>query len=299
MHLTHNDWSQRFSLAVPALAVILLLLPQVSGAQDIQEHRDVVYGTVDGMELGLDVYMPANVDSPPLVVFVHGGAWRAGNKDRAPMVFPENGFAMASLDFRQSGDAQFPAMVHDIKGAIRFLRSHADDYGYNPEKIAITGQSSGGHLAALVGVTNGHAELEGDIGGHNTVSSDIQAIISYFGASDLTTILDQSTPFGLSMRPPALEQLLGALPEDAPEIAQLASPVYHVDANDPPLLLFHGDRDPQMPINQAHQLEGAYEALALDVDFDAVHGSAHGGPGFFDEKHLPPAIEFLNRTIGQ
>ena len=298
MKRKRTDARQRFRKTATAFAAALLLAPAAT-AQDIPVQRDIVYGNVDGMTLGLDLYMPPGVEAPPLVVFVHGGARRAGTKDRAPMVFPENGFAMASLDFRQSGDARFPAMVHDIKGAIRFLRSHADDYGYNAEKIAITGQSSGGHLAALVGVTNGHPELEGNVGGHEGVSSDIQAIISYFGASDLTTILDQSTPFGMNMRPPALEQLLGALPEDAPEIARLASPVYHVDANDPPLLLFHGDRDPQMPINQAHQLEGEYEALGLDVDFDTVHGSAHGGPGFFDALHLPPAIEFLQRTIGE
>jgi acetyl esterase/lipase len=297
MHLTHIDLSKRFSMTVLVFAITMLLLPAAE-AQDIEVQRDIAYGTVGGMELALDIYMPANVDSPPLVVFVHGGAWRNGNKDRAPMQFPENGFAMASLDFRQSGDAQFPAMIHDIKGAIRFLRSHAGDYGYSPEKFAITGESSGGHLAALVGVTNGHAELEGNVGGHENVSSDIQAIISYYGASDLTTILAQSPSVGLRIRPPALEALLGALPEDAPEIAQLASPVYHVDANDPPLLLFHGDRDPQMPINQAHQLDGEYANLGLDVHFDVVHGSAHGGSGFYDEDHLPPAIEFLNRTIG-
>jgi acetyl esterase/lipase len=212
--------------------------------------------------------------------------------------FLDHGYAIASLDFRQSTDAQFPAMIHDIKGAIRFLRGHADDYGYSPENFAVSGASSGAHLALLVGVTNGHAALEGDVGGHLDVSSDVQAIVSYFGASDLTTILDQSTPHGLGVREPALERLLGTLPADGPDIAQLASPVYHVDANDPPLLLLHGDRDPQMPINQAHQMEGEYEALGLDVFFDVVHGSAHGGTGFYEPEHLERAVGFLDRTIG-
>lgn len=280
------------------VVVTVAVLAAPAMGQDVQEFRDVEYATVDGTKLALDIYMPANVESPPLVVHLHGGAWRGGSKEGGvPMQFVENGFALASLDFRSSNDARFPAMVHDIKGAIRMLRAHAGDYGYNAGRIAITGASSGAHLAALVGVTNGVQELEGTVGGHNEISSDVQAIISYFGASDLTTILDQSTPFGLNLRGPALEALLGALPKDDPETAKLASPVYHVDAGDPPLLLFHGDRDPQMPINQSHQLEGAYEELGLDVTFDTVHGSAHGGPGFFDERHLPPAIAFLNRTI--
>jgi acetyl esterase/lipase len=98
---------------------------------------------------------------------------------------------------------------------------------------------------------------------------------------------------------PSLKLLLGDLPDQVPELAQLASPVYHVDANDPPLLLLHGDRDPQMPINQSLQLLGAYEALGLDVDFIPVHGAAHGGPLFNEPKYTQPAIAFAQRTIGK
>jgi acetyl esterase/lipase len=264
----------------------------------VREIKDVVYATVDGTPLGLDLYVPSRSGRIPLLVYVHGGAWRAGTKAQAPMQFVEHGFAMASLDFRQSTDAPFPAMVHDIKGAIRFLRARAAEYGYATDRIAIAGASSGGHLAALVGVTNGHPELEGTIGGNLDQSSDIQAILDYFGASNLTTILAQSTPFGLRVREPALELLLGAPPDEARALAELASPVSHVDRGDPPLLLLHGDQDPQMPINQAHELEGAYEAAGLDVAFDVVHGAAHGGDLFYAPTHLDRALAFLRRTIG-
>lgn len=287
--------------AMRVLALSSLLLSQSGFAQNVQEYKDVVYGTVDGKDLGLDIYVPSNVESPPLLVFAHGGAWRNGTKDRVgPMLeFVGAGFAVASLDFRQSTEARFPAMVHDIKGAVRFLRAHRDDFGYDSNRIAISGSSSGAHLAALVGVTNGHRDLEGNVGGNLGTSSDVQAIISYFGASDLTTILAQSTPFGLGVRKPALELLLGAIPEEVPEIAELASPVKHVDPTDPPLLLLHGDRDPQMPINQSHQLEGAYKSLGLDVYFDVVHGAAHGPhSAFATPNHLDRAISFLKRTIG-
>ena len=285
--------------AIGILCLVAVLVPQVAVGQGVQEYRDIVYATVDGKDLGMDIYVPSQVESAPLVVFVHGGRWQNGSKDGVtPMLhLLDAGYAVASLDFRQSTEARFPAMVHDIKGGLRFLRAHAGDYGYGADRIAISGTSSGGHLAALVGVTNGHPALEGTVGGNVGVASDVQAIVSYYGASDLTTILSQSTPYGHGVREPALKLLLGGLPSDVSELTRLASPVEHVDPADPPLLLMHGDRDPQMPINQSHQLEGAYEALGLDVYFDVVHGAAHGGDAFFDSDHWAGLIAFLNRTI--
>jgi dipeptidyl aminopeptidase/acylaminoacyl peptidase len=148
-------------------------------------------------------------------------------------------------------------------------------------------------------VTNGHKELEGSVGTDLKQSSDIAAIIDYYGASNLMTILSQSTPLGLSVRQPTLDLLLGAQPEQARTLAELASPVTHVDRADPPLLIFHGDQDPQMPINQSHELQGAYEKAGLDVSFDVVHGAAHGGEQFFSPDRVARAVAFLRRTIGQ
>lgn len=278
----------------------LLFLNALQALAQAPAYQDIIYASPQGMDLGLDIYLPENVSSPPLVIQVHGGAWRFGTKEGGvPLDYVNNGYAVASLDFRQSTDAPFPAMVHDIKAAIRFLRANARQYGFDATRIAITGQSSGAHLALEVGVSNGHPELEGTLGNHLDTSSDVQAILSYFAASDLTTILSQSTPFGLGVREPALELLLGALPEENESLAKLASPFYLVDANDPPLLLLHGDRDPQMPINQTLQMFGAYKEKGLDVTFDPVHGAVHGGPGFYDEEHLATALDFLNRTIGK
>jgi len=260
--------------------------------------RDIHYASVGGKDLALDLYMPAGIRQPPLLVWVHGGAWRQGNKTSVPAGLTQGQVAVASLDFRLSTDAKFPAMVHDIKGAIRFLRANAAQYGYRADRIAIGGDSSGGHLAALVGVTAGVAELEGTVGGNPGQSSAVQAILDYYGASNLTTILAQSTPFGLGVRKPALDLLLGGQPDDVKALARLASPVFHLDASDPPLLLFHGDQDPQMPINQSHELQGAYEKLGLDVAFIVVHGSAHGGEAFYTGDNLKRALAFLERTVG-
>lgn len=279
------------------IALSLLLLVSRAIAQHVPVHKDIVYANVGGKDLKLDLYLPSGTPKPALLVWVHGGAWRSGSKESVPMLFVENGIATASLDFRLSTEGKFPAAVHDIKAAIRFLRAKASEWGYRGDRIAIAGSSSGGHLAALVGVSNNHAELEGAVGMHSKESSEVHAIIDYFGASNLTTILSQSTPHGLNVRKPALELLLGGQPELVPEVAKLASPVFHIDKNDPPLLLFHGDQDPQMPINQSHELEGKYRSLGLDVQFQVVYGAAHGGDVFFSGEYAKLAVNFLRRAL--
>jgi acetyl esterase/lipase len=299
MRLVNVSRGPRIAVAAAALAALWVVLPGALNARAPREIKDIVYATVEGKQLALDLYLPASDEAAPLLVWVHGGAWSQGTKAQVRREFLDHGLATASIDFRQSTDARFPAQAHDIKAAIRFLRAKAQTYGYRAERIAIAGSSSGGHLAALVGVTNRHRDLEGAIGDHVNESSDVQAIVSYFGASNLVTILAQSTPFGLNMRRPALARLLGALPDEARELATIASPVSHVDRLDPPLFLLHGDQDPQMPINQSHELQGAYERLGLEVHFRAIHGAAHGGEVFYSAPHLTPVLSFLDRVLGR
>lgn len=274
--------------------VVLAVLSITAHAQEIEERSqlyavnkisDVTYATVDGDALNLDIYLPIGAENPRLLVWVHGGAWRNRTKAAVrPDYLVSHGYALASVDFRQSGVAKFPAQVHDINGAIRFLRANATTYGFDATHIGILGASSGGHLAALVGVTNGHDQLEGEVGEFDDESSDVDAIVSYFGASNLTTILQQSTPHGLRVRVPALDAFLGGQPDDIPETAKLASPVFHLDSSDPPLLLLHGDQDPQMPINQAHELHGAYQGLGLQSEFEVLYGASHGGDQFYEDR---------------
>ena len=258
--------------------------------------RDIDYGEDGDAAHRLDLHLPAGKPKPPLIVWVHGGAWRSGSKASMPLgSLVEDGYAVASVDYRLSTQARFPAQVHDVKAAIRFLRARAEVLGLGlvAQKVMIAGDSAGGHLAAVIGVSNGVVELEGTVGKHGVQSSDTQGILSFYGASNLETILKQSTPFGLNMRVPALELLLGGQPEAVASLARLASPVAHVDSKDPPLLMFHGDQDPQMPINQSHELEGAYKRAGVWVRFEVVHGAAHGGAIFYDAERLGVVRAFL------
>ena len=226
---------------------IVLLSSCLSGADEFSTHT---FAQVDGHKLKLDLYQPSG-DAKGVIVWVHGGAWRAGSRKSVALKgMTAHGWAVASVDYRLSGVAPFPAQSHDIKAAIRYLRAHAQKLGLPTSPFVISGASAGGHLAAIVGVTNHSIPHEGTVGEHLDQDSSVQAIVDLYGASNLTTILTQSTPHGLSVREPALDLFIGGHPDDVPELARLTSPVFHVDAEDPPLYLSHGDQDPQMPINQ-------------------------------------------------
>ena len=259
---------------------------------------DIEFARVGGWPLKLDLHLPARTPRVPLIVWVHGGAWRSGSKKDLPLgKLVEDGYAVASVDYRLSTQAKFPAQIHDLKAAVRFLRGHGGEWKLPVKKILIAGDSAGGHLAALVGVSNGHAELEGEVGADRAQNSDVQGIISFYGGANLTTILQQSTPHGLSVRVPALDLLLGTQPDAVPALARLASPVFHVDKNDPPLLLLHGDQDPQMPVSQALELLGAYQKAQAPAQLEIVHGAAHGGAVFYDDERLAVVRKFLRRQF--
>lgn len=257
--------------------------------------RDIEFAKVGSQSLKLDLHLPSGAHQPILIVYVHGGAWRAGSKSDMPLgALVERGFPVASVDYRLSTEAQFPAQIHDIKAAIRFLRANTTAHGIDASRIAIIGSSAGGHLAALAGVSSGVKELEGSVGHHPFESSAVQAIVSLYGASNLQTILSQSTPHGLSVRVPALQLLLGGQPREKPELARLASPVAHIDAGDPPLLLIHGDADPQMPYEQSVELQRAYDGAKVRVRLETVAGGKHGGPEFHDAERTTLMAEFLS-----
>jgi acetyl esterase/lipase len=282
----------------PLLVAVFVLVSSTTVAADDSVLSDVVYARVGERSLALDLYRSDRAGSSPVVVWVHGGAWRAGSKNDVPVKhWLSHGFAIASVDYRLSPEARFPAQIHDIKGAIRFLRANAGKWNLDADRFVVAGSSAGGHLAALVGVSDGVRELEGTVGEHVSQSSRVQAIVSFFGASNLESILGQSTAHGLSVRVPALKLLLGGLPDERPELARLASPIAHVGADDPPLWLIHGDADPQMPPEQSSELAARYREVQLPVDLETIPGGKHGGAEFFERQRLDRIARQLKASL--
>jgi acetyl esterase/lipase len=281
--------------SIAGLGVLAFTFQSAIAQDEVARTNGIVFAEVDGTELMLDLYKPAGAENVPVLIYAHGGGWARGSRDEIPhAALVSAGYAIASVDYRLSGDAQFPAQIYDLKAAVRYLRANADELGIDPDRIGATGSSAGAHLAQLLGVTNGSAEHEGDVGDYDNVSSAVSVVVSYYGASDFMTILDQSTQYGYGVRAPALDALLGGSPADRPELARLASPIFHVDASDPPMYLLHGDQDPQMPINQSHEMEGKYESLGLPVHFEVVHGAVHGGDAFYDADRTAKVQAFLD-----
>jgi len=262
------------------------------------EFKDIVYAAVDGRDQLLDLYLPAGVKEPPLVVWIHGGAWQSGSRSDPPMVFVEAGYALASVDFRLSADAVFPAQLNDILAAVRYLHTRAADYGYCSRRTVLAGFSSGGHLAALLGIANGCFPGGGEECNREKDAA-VQAVIVIAGPANLLTILEQSTPHGLNVRQPAMEQLLGGSLNESEirEKARLASPVHHVKASGPPILIMHGVQDNQVPVNQAIELHQACEANRLDSRLVLVPDAGHFDDVYFRDKCGTIMVEFLNRVL--
>lgn len=281
------------------LCCLLILISSTSlvSAQTNPVAKDIVYAEAGSRKLLLDLYMPASNKNPYLIVWVHGGAWRAGSKADPPLGLLPAGYALASIDYRLSTEAPFPALIHDIKASIRFLRGNAKKYGYRADKIVIWGSSAGGHLAALAGTTNNDDFLEGTLGTYTKESSSIQAILDFYGPTNFLTILQQSTPHGIDVRVPALTQLLGKPLEQVNELARKASPVFQVDPKDPPLLLVHGDQDNQVPVNQSLELLAAYKKNGIPVQIEFVPGAGHTDNVYYKKEVLAVAEKFLSRVL--
>ena len=261
--------------------------------------RDVVFATVDGQDLKLNLFLPKQAERPPLVVFIHGGGWRKGSYQACRTQWlTEHGFAVASVGYRLSSRAKFPAQVHDCKAAVRWLRAHGDTYGYNADRIGVAGTSAGGHLALMMGVTGGDDVLEGDVGDESGRSSRVAAVVDYFGPSDFL-LRARRQPVKTERSDSPVRLLLGVSATENEAIARRASPVYHVNKGDPPLLILHGQRDGTVHLRQSERMAEAYRQAGLDVQLEVLPGAGHGGSVFFNEKYQRLVADFLHKHLQQ
>ena len=227
----------------------------------------------------LDLYLPARTNgSLPLIIWIHGGAWWGGSKDDCPATpFVSQGYAVASVNYRLSQHAIFPAQIEDCKAAVRWLRAHAEDYHLDPDRFGAWGASAGGHLAALLGTTGDIEEF--DRGPNPGFSSRVQAVVDFFGPTDLLRMNAQAGPKSRLNHDAAdspESRLMGGPLQERQALAAKASPIVYVTRDDPPMLLVHGDADPFVPYQQSEALYQALRRGGVDATLHLVKGAGHG-----------------------
>jgi len=251
----------------------------------VEIQRDLVYAEVDGKPLEIDLYMPrdrAPGVRPPIILWMHGGSWMFGTHHDCRIDWlAEEGFAVASIAYRTSLEAKWPAQLHDTKAALRWIRENADTYGYSRDRIAAAGMSSGGHVALMLGLDDGA----------------LSAVINYYGPTDLKAMASDY-PFadwpGFPVR-----QLLGKSVEDDPDRAIGASPYYHIGERGPPVLLIHGEDDFVVPVAQSTRFHQAYREANLHSELVLVADAGHyGGSRYFGRKGpRKQVLDFLRRYL--
>ncbi len=255
-------------------------------------YRDLAYVTNGHEQQKLDLYVPKSAQQLPLIIWVHGGAFHAGSKDDwIPAEYLAEGYAVASINYRLSQHALFPAQIEDCKAAVRWLRAHADMYNLDAERFGAWGASAGGHLVAMLGTTCETRKF--DVGAHPDVSSQVQAVVDYFGPTDFLQMDAHRLPEGMmhdTPDSPESELVGGPIQENRKKVAA-ASPITYVTPKAPPFLIVHGDCDPLVPYHQSVLLETALKQAGVPVSFYTAKGQGHGE---FTDPRIPQLTkEFL------
>ena len=284
-------------IVVPLILILFLIaatlvLAQRRGSTEapkvpegVTVHRDVAYVTDGHERQKLDLYVPDIGENLPLIIWVHGGAWRGGDKTNyIRMEYLKAGYAGASLNYRLSQHAIFPAQIEDVKAAVRWLRANAETYRLDPNRFAAWGSSAGGHLVAMLGTTGDIVEFE--VGENLKVSSRIQAVVDYFGPTDFLQMDAQSLPDGLVHDAPDSpeSQLVGGPIQAYKDRVARANPITYVSKDDSPFLIIHGDKDKLVPYQQSVLLKDALAEADVPVTFYKVEG---GGHGWFKDPKVP------------
>ena len=246
----------------------------------------------------LDLILPKeNAANPlPVVVFIHGGGWRNGQKGsggRRVVPFVESGnFAGVSVGYRLSGEAKWPNQIHDCKAAIRWIRANAKKYNLDPDRIGVWGTSAGGHLVAMLGTSGDVAAMDGKIGPHTDVSSRVTGVADFYGPTNFLTMNTTAIPeatldHDAANSPESL--LIGSAIQESPEKVATANPITFVSPDNPPFLIVHGTMDPLLSFNQSELLQAAFKKTKVDSTLITIDGGGHVH-GFW-----PKATEVVER----
>jgi acetyl esterase/lipase len=268
-------------------------------------HTDLAYATQSETQK-LDLYIPDTDKGPfPVVIMVHGGGFMFGDKaDGAGLTGVDQllaeGYAVASINYRLSGEAQYPAQIQDAKASVRFLRANAAQYKLNPDKIGAWGASAGGNLVSLLGTTCGAAELEGADLGNADQSSCVQAVVDWFGPIDFLKMDEQFAGTGCPLTHDAADspesKLVGAAIQTVPDLVATTNPMNYITADDAPFFIENGTADCNIPPVQNKNLADALRAVIgpEKVVYTSLEGAGHGGSQFETAENLNQVIAFLD-----
>jgi acetyl esterase/lipase len=281
--------------------VLLMSLVQPAAAQPpktkvpdgVTPHLDLPYVENGHVRQKLDLYLPQKSDGPlPVLVWIHGGGWQAGDKANPPLLpYATKGYAVASVNYRLSQHAIYPAQIEDCKAAIRWLRANAKKFNLNPDKIGVAGASAGGHLVALLGTTGDAKELEGT-GGNLDQPSRVQCVVDLFGPTDLSKM------GGTHDNPTSPEaKLLGGPVQEVKEKVAKANPIAFVTKSSAPFLILHGDKDKTVILSQSEMLVDALKKVGVEVRLVVVAGAGHGGPTFMLGDNAAIVEEFFGKHL--
>jgi len=272
---------------------------------EVSVTTDLAFAEVDGRTLLADLYRPAMEEPPPVVVYVHGGGWAVGSRSDSAQTrlapLAAHGLAVLSIDYRLVDVAHFPAQLHDVKAAVRWLRTSAQDLDVVAERVGIWGASAGAVLASLVALTAGSTEPGGPADNEYAHSSAVQAVVAWFGLSDLTATTTRS-PLEAELVPPGPEAgFLGvgsrAQVTEVRDLARQASPLTWVSAEAPPFLIAHGDRDRMVPLSESQSLHDALVRVGARSSLLVVGGAGHEDPAFDSAATLALTAGFLLGTL--
>ena len=254
----------------------------------VVEERDIAYVPDGDSAQTLDLYLPQRTPDHalPLIVWVHGGGWAAGSKAGCPAVgFVPRGYVVASVEYRFSQKAVFPAQIEDCQAAIRWIRANSKKYNIDPDHVAVWGASAGGHLVALLGTAGGKNAFP-KIGGNDDQSDRVQAVVDMFGPADFNTVMEQAAAdktknvFKFNTPSDPYSDLIGAKLGDDHAKCDAVSPVHYVSKDNPPILILHGTADPLVPFAQSVEFADALKKAGVEVILQPLPGAGHGGPAF-------------------
>jgi acetyl esterase/lipase len=273
-----------------------------SKEESIQILSNLPYADNQNPRQTLDLILPSNKVAKkklPLIVWIHGGGWKNGDKKsglsphRIPALVKTGRYIGATIAYRLSGEAQWPAQIHDCKAAIRWLRGNADQYGIDPERIAVWGSSAGGHLVSMLGVTNRVKNLEGSIGKHLDQSSQVQAVVNYYGPCSLLQMNDHPSKIDHNAPGSPESQLIGSPIQQSKKKARQASPLHHVTADDASIIHFHGTDDPLVPAHQSTLFHRALKDKGVPSTLITLKGGGHSMPSTFTQSKVIPFLDFI------